>query len=765
MAQSTKVFAGSTLTPSGDAAISGNALLVAAAASYDENFQSYSVGDTPTGWTDKASATFRVALNGATKVGRMTHASWGAAQHDGPFGQGCFVADLLTSSGAGSSQSSHVVRFVNGSASGHLRQVIRSAADTLYLDIPANYIGHNAGARMSSFPIPGVPDVYKTNTGDLTGQQVVSVFRGSTLLGMALLTAAAKYQGNSVCLHGINGTTDYTRLRFFPTKTGGFTSAVLSPYSVSSVTRIVIEADLDASYVKAPSALFEYRLDGGAWTALPDTGYINAACTTSIEVRANSTLKNNLDASSNLQINAIAVEIDGIWDQYVPPSVSAPTDVAAGSPGNSSVPLTWTDAASPAAFVDIYVATSELGVYSLVEVAVAGEESATVYGLDSDTEYFFKLKSRSAEGATSAFTAAVSATTTVAVVPDPPTAFNGVVVDRGSVQLDWTDEPLAFFYHVEMAVGPGFGTWSPAGLAVQGEGGILLLGLEPETSYRFRVSSENASGLGTTSPVVQLTTPAAPAATALSASAPSQGVLRLAFEDDAAGEAGYIGYIATVNDFAQATQFGFAPAGQEYLEAKDLPAGTQHWLWLVAVDALGFGAASGPATATTMAATVPGQLLVSELRAALRAFVKSAVPSREVIWLYEDGPKPAKGFVGLHLVGPTKPGQDEQLAGQTAGPRTFGLTVRCFNDKQDLALQDAMAIQSAMDRVDLLAPLQAAGYAFGPVGRIQDTSGLLGSKWEARHEFEAEVNASSTLAVSDGEIDTINLGNGLPAEP
>jgi hypothetical protein len=446
--------------------------------------------------------------------------------------------------------------------------------------------------------------------------------------------------------------------------------------------------------------------------------------------------------------------------------VESPTNLLAGSPSASSIPLTFDSPAAPATRILFYISeTNDSGTAVLAGATVVGDEAYALADLEPETTYYIWAKAETATGELSGFSNGVSASTIAATLPDPPTALDADAVDRHSVSLTWTDEPAATLYHVEMSVGPGFGSWVPIGLAAQGDGGFDVAGLAAATAYRFRVRSENANGVGDPSAVQQVSTPAAPAASALVVTAPAPGMLRLDFDDDVAGEAGYIGYIATVNDFTLATQFGFAPAAQGFVEASSLPAGTQHWLWLVAVDALGFGATTGPATGTTAPATVPGQLLVTQLRAALRAFVKSAVPDREVIWLYEDGPKPAKGFVGLNLVGPTKPGQDEQLPGQTAGPRAFSLTVRCFNDKQDVALQDAMDIQSAMDRVDLLAPLQAAGYAFGAVGRILDTSGLLGTKWEARREFEAEVNASSLLAVSDGEIETITLGNGLPAEP
>jgi hypothetical protein len=350
------------------------------------------------------------------------------------------------------------------------------------------------------------------------------------------------------------------------------------------------------------------------------------------------------------------------------------------------------------------------------------------------------------------------------VPPDAPTALEADASDRQTAALSWTAEPTADFYHIEKAVSP-FSSWTPAGLANQGDEGATIAGLTPGTVYRFRVTSENAAGLGDPSAAVEVEMPEAPEASDLAAEADGLRDIRATWNDAEDSSAGYVGYIGTSDDFNAATQFGFAPAGQEHLVARDLAYETQYWLWLVAVDSLGFGPTVGPVTATTAAQQLPGALDVAAVRNALRAFIVSALPGREVIWRYEGGTKPAKGFVELHLVGPMKLGQDEQGPGYVAGPRRFSLTVRCFGDKQETVLQDALMAQGATDRVDLLAPLQAAGLAFGEVGNVQDTSGLLGTKYEARHEFEVDVHASQLTAVDDGQIETATLGNGLPAEP
>lgn len=250
-------------------------------------------------------------------------------------------------------------------------------------------------------------------------------------------------------------------------------------------------------------------------------------------------------------------------------------------------------------------------------------------------------------------------------------------------------------------------------------------------------------------------------ASSLAAAPEGTRSLRLTWVDDPDGLASYVGYIGPSSAVSPEAQFGFAGPGVQFMVAPNLVPGTAYRLWLVAVDALGLGPTIGPVTAST--AEVPaGSLNIAALRDALVAFVKSALPTgRAVEWRYEDGAKPGKAFVELHLVGPLKPGQDYEASDHVEGLRRFRLTVRCFADKQKVAMQDAVDVQSATDRSDLLAALQAAGYSFGEVGEVTDTTGLLDSKWEARHEFEAQVHAVSVTAVETGQIDVVNLSNGL----
>lgn len=240
-----------------------------------------------------------------------------------------------------------------------------------------------------------------------------------------------------------------------------------------------------------------------------------------------------------------------------------------------------------------------------------------------------------------------------------------------------------------------------------------------------------------------------------------RGRLRLTWTDDQDyPTASYIGYFSEVDDFSGSEQFGAAIAGSQVMVKDDLDDATPYFLWLIGVEDEGLGDPVGSVTATTDAAPT-GELVVADIRLALRTFVKSVVGATEVIWRYEEGTKPAKGFVELHLTGPFKPGQDHDDGTTSEGQRMFKLAVRVFADKQKVAMQQAYEIQAATDMSDLLEPLQAEGVGIGEVGEVIDTSGLLENKWEARHEFEASIWVASNKLVTTEQIDTVVSENGL----
>lgn len=98
---------------------------------------------------------------------------------------------------------------------------------------------------------------------------------------------------------------------------------------------------------------------------------------------------------------------------------AAPTGLAAGTPTNTAIPLSWT-ASSGATSYGVYFATSTSGPYSLVGTATG--TSYTVSGLAKGTTYFFKVCASNAAG-TSAYSSVASAKTASGLVSNYRTMY------------------------------------------------------------------------------------------------------------------------------------------------------------------------------------------------------------------------------------------------------------------------------------------------------------------------------------------------------
>lgn len=188
-------------------------------------------------------------------------------------------------------------------------------------------------------------------------------------------------------------------------------------------------------------------------------------------------------------------------------SIVAPTNLATGTPTSSSIPLTWTDAATPAAFYDVYQSDGEFGTYTLSEVATQGDGAVTIYGLTADTTYWFKLKARSTSGGTSAFSSAVTASTTLASgIPDTPTSLVASAIGRESIRITWTDasgtEAQLIYRHTE----DSFGAASVIGGVDAGEQLYTDNGLASGTQYFYWLLPLGTGGPGTQTSSVNATT-------------------------------------------------------------------------------------------------------------------------------------------------------------------------------------------------------------------------------------------------------------------
>jgi len=158
-----------------------------------------------------------------------------------------------------------------------------------------------------------------------------------------------------------------------------------------------------------------------------------------------------------------------------PPPPEDITDFAAGSPGVTSVPLTWTASPTDDATTKIYQSSTPTpsfpADYTLVATKSAGVESHTATGLTADTTYYWVAVPNTVEGGDGDPTDAVSATTleegsqTLINFPDDFTYLGARTIgSSGSGQSYDTHGGLALRYEASDAtqpkhlLGTGWGT-------------------------------------------------------------------------------------------------------------------------------------------------------------------------------------------------------------------------------------------------------------------------------------------------------------------
>ncbi|MEA3281418.1 MAG: Ig-like domain-containing protein [Euryarchaeota archaeon] len=169
------------------------------------------------------------------------------------------------------------------------------------------------------------------------------------------------------------------------------------------------------------------------------------------------------------------------------------TDVANGTPANSSVTITWTTDEASNSLVK-YGTTSGVYTDNVSDVAMVTSHSIDLSGLSEGTTYYFVVNSTDAsdnsnESAEHGFT--TSSTADI----DPPvitSVANGTPTDS-SVTITWgTDE--ASDSRVKYGNTSGTYTKSETNATMVTEHSVTLIGLSSNTSYYFVVNSTDASG-------------------------------------------------------------------------------------------------------------------------------------------------------------------------------------------------------------------------------------------------------------------------------
>jgi mono/diheme cytochrome c family protein len=186
---------------------------------------------------------------------------------------------------------------------------------------------------------------------------------------------------------------------------------------------------------------------------------------------------------------------------------AAPTSISGSAASSSQINLTWVDNSNNETGFKIEQASSNAGPFNLVATTAANATGYTVSGLNSSTTYYFRVKATNSVGDSVATTyIGITTLASGAAVPSSPTNLSATAVSSTQINLSWTDTSASETgfkveratsqngaYSVVATLGANVVSYSDTGLAVNG-------------TYFYRVSSYNANGNSSPSPVASATT-------------------------------------------------------------------------------------------------------------------------------------------------------------------------------------------------------------------------------------------------------------------
>jgi len=225
----------------------------------------------------------------------------------------------------------------------------------------------------------------------------------------------------------------------------------------------------------------------------------------------------------------------------------APTNLTATAYNYAQINLSWIDQSTNEDNFRIERGPSVSGPWTTLATVGANTTTYANTGLTGSTTYYYRVFATSVAGGSSTTSNVAVATTPVAPVQTPaaPSALTATAVSFLQINLTWLDNSTnESGFKVERATASA-GPFTPIATTAANAVSYSASGLNPSTTYYFRVRATSSVGDSAYSAVASATTPAAPPPsptppTNLTATALSSSQIRLAWTDTTAYESGYV---------------------------------------------------------------------------------------------------------------------------------------------------------------------------------------------------------------------------------
>ncbi|MBN1207687.1 MAG: endopeptidase [Myxococcaceae bacterium] len=196
------------------------------------------------------------------------------------------------------------------------------------------------------------------------------------------------------------------------------------------------------------------------------------------------------------------------------PACASPTTPTLASPANGATGvafaavLDWSDVTGTS--YDVQVATDSAFTNVVASASSLSASTWTVSpGLNANTTYYWRVRTASSCGGTSAWSAARSFTTqgcTTLAAPTLSSPANGATGVSSSAALDWTDVTGATGYEVQVATDSAFTNVVRSNTALAASAWTVSPALSANTTYYWRALGKNSCGAGAYSAASSFTT-------------------------------------------------------------------------------------------------------------------------------------------------------------------------------------------------------------------------------------------------------------------
>lgn len=300
----------------------------------------------------------------------------------------------------------------------------------------------------------------------------------------------------------------------------GTADSLDSPYG-SVVTATTTPAGLSASVVSNSQINLSWSGNAGNSQIV---GYTVAKATTSSFASATYHHVNGAGATSFSSTGLSAgtayfykVKAEGTSDAYDSPFTAAITATTTGTPPNppsnlaasvissSRIDLSWIDNSSNETAFELKRATDSAFTQNVVWIGGIPGTAYSNTGLTASTTYYYKVRAKGT-AQDSAYSASVSATTLPDSPPTAPSNLTVTSVSNSQVSLSWTDNSNnETGFELKRATDSGF-TQNVVWIGAIPGPTYSNVGLNPSTTYYYKVRAEGTSGKSAYSSVVSVTT-------------------------------------------------------------------------------------------------------------------------------------------------------------------------------------------------------------------------------------------------------------------